>query len=54
MELMTIAEEAIAGMNDRDRVAAALGHGREDADADVGDPIMASDVGGTNVDGALS
>lgn len=34
MNLMTIAEEAIAAMNERDRVAAALGQG-EDADLDV-------------------
>ncbi|KAG2135336.1 hypothetical protein DEU56DRAFT_807679 [Suillus clintonianus] len=32
MELMIIAEEAIAAMNERDRVAAALGKGREDTD----------------------
>ncbi|KAG2751146.1 voltage-gated potassium channel [Suillus brevipes Sb2] len=36
MDLMTIAEEAIAAMNERDRVAAASGQGREDADIDVG------------------
>ncbi|KAG1751002.1 hypothetical protein EDD22DRAFT_850754 [Suillus occidentalis] len=35
MDLMTIAEEAIAAMNERDRVAAASGQGREDADIDV-------------------
>ncbi|KAG2132703.1 uncharacterized protein EDB93DRAFT_1255121 [Suillus bovinus] len=34
MELMTITEEAIAAMNERDRVAAALVQGREDADVD--------------------
>lgn len=36
MDLMTIAEEAIAAMNERDRVAAASGQRREDADIDVG------------------
>ncbi|KAG2036002.1 hypothetical protein BDR03DRAFT_867055 [Suillus americanus] len=35
MELMTIAEEAIAAMNDRDRVSAALDQGQEDVDVDV-------------------
>lgn len=35
MDLMTIAEGAIAAMNERDRVAAASGQGREDADIDV-------------------
>lgn len=54
MELMTIGEEAIAGMNERDRVAAALGQRQEDADTDVRDRITASGVGGTNVDDALS
>lgn len=53
MELMTIAEEAIAGMNERDHVAAALGQGQEDVDTDVRERITTSGVGGTNVDGAL-
>ncbi|KAG2340994.1 voltage-gated potassium channel [Suillus weaverae] len=35
MELMTVAEEAIAAMNDRDRVATGLGQAQEDADVDV-------------------
>jgi hypothetical protein len=35
MDLTAIAEEAIAAMNERDRVAAASGQGREDADIDV-------------------
>jgi hypothetical protein len=34
MELMTVAEEAIAAMNDRDRVVATLSQGPEDADVD--------------------
>jgi potassium channel subfamily K len=35
MDLTAIAEEAIAAMNERDRVTAASGQGREDADIDV-------------------
>jgi voltage-gated potassium channel Kch len=34
MELMTVAEEAIAAMNDRDRFVATLSQGPEDADVD--------------------
>jgi hypothetical protein len=34
MELMTVAEEAIAAMNDRDRVVATLSQGPEDVDVD--------------------